>query len=268
MIVRLSDSNDSATYGGKASHLGEAIRAGLPVPPGYALSVEALADIARGDRALRARVEEICAELGFPLAARSSAIGEDSADASFAGQHATVLNIISTGALIAGLCDVHRSAHSEGAVAYRKRKGIEGPIRIAAVVQKLVEPRCAGVMFTRHPLTGADELVIEAAWGLGEAVVQGMVTPDHYRLSRDGGLLEERPGDKPTAIRCAPGGGTEETELTPDLAERACLEADDLAHLADLAHRCEAVFGRRLDIEWAFADGALYLLQTRPITTR
>ena len=268
MIVPLASAIDPAIYGGKAIQLGQAIRAGLPVPPGYAVSVDALAALCRGDSEIAVRIEEIAGELGPPIATRSSAVGEDAVDASFAGQHATVLNLISPAAIVEGLREVYLSAHSGGAVAYRQRKKIEGPIQIAAVVQKLVEPRCAGVMFTRHPLTGADEFVIEAAWGLGEAVVQGMVTPDHYRIGRDGQVLEERLGDKPTAMRSLPDGGTEETEVAPELVEMSCLDGGDIRRLAELALQCEAVFGNNLDLEWAFTDGALYLLQSRPITSR
>lgn len=268
MIVPLADATDPAVFGGKSVALGAALRAGLPVPPGYAVSVEALTALAREASELEAHIEAIAAELAPPVATRSSAVGEDAVDASFAGQHVTVLNLSSPAAILDGLRQVYHSAHSEGAVAYRQHKAIEGPIQIAAAVQKLIDPRAAGVLFTRHPLTGADEFVIEAAWGLGEVVVQGMVTPDHYRLAREGTLLEERLGDKPIAIRCMPDGGTEETDVEPELVEAPCLSKDDLKRLGELAHRCEAVFGNHLDLEWAFAGDDLYLLQSRPITTR
>lgn len=267
MIVPLEQALDAAIFGGKASQLAAAIRRGLPVPGGYAVSVAALDALSHGDGAVTSEIADIARSLGGALATRSSAIGEDGAGASFAGQHVTVLNLSSPEAVIEGLREVHQSAHDAGALAYRQKRNIEGPVRIAAVIQKLVDPVCAGVMFTRHPVTGSDERVVEAAWGLGEAVVQGLVTPDHYRIARDGRILERRLGDKPTAVRCLEDGRTGEIEVAPELVEAPCVTDAELARLCVLASHCEAAFGRDLDLEWALADGELYLLQSRPITT-
>jgi pyruvate,water dikinase len=258
---------DAAEFGGKAFNLGAALRAGLPVPPGYAVSVVALEAIARRDAALVDRVRAAVTSLGFPVAARSSAVGEDAEEASFAGQHITALNLTSVDETIAGLARVHDSAHTEAALAYRSKKGITAPVRIAAVVQKLVDPDCAGVLFTRNPVTGAHEHVIEAAWGLGETVVAGLVTPDHCRVSRDGRVLEARAGEKDLAVRRAPGGGTVEEEVEQALVHARCLDDAWLGRLADLATRCEEHFGEQLDLEWARVDGELLLLQSRPIST-
>jgi len=121
-------------------------------------------------------------------------------------------------------------------------------------------------MFTRNPITGADERVIEAGWGLGEAVVAGLVIPDSYRIARSGEVLERTPGLKRVAIRTQPQGGTVEEDVPAEDAERLCLDDDQLAQLHELASRCEEVYGPARDIEWAFADGRLYLLQCRAIT--
>jgi pyruvate,water dikinase len=121
-------------------------------------------------------------------------------------------------------------------------------------------------MFTTNPVTGADERVIEASWGLGEAVVAGMVIPDHYRVDRSGQVLERKPGLKRIAIRPVPGGGTVEENLPPALVERLCLDDAQLQELNALASRCEQVYGPARDVEWAIADGTLYLLQCRAIT--
>ena len=266
-IVSLQHAASPDTFGGKAHQLGAAIGKGLPVPPGYALSVDALAALVNGDANAAAQIAQIVHELGGPFAARSSAVGEDSAGASFAGQHATVLNLATPESLIEGLCKVHASAHDPGALAYRQKKGLAGAPRIAAVVQVLVDPRCAGVMFTRNPMTGADEFIIEAAWGLGEAVVQGIVTPDHIRLGRDGAVVEQLPGDKAIAIRCSPSGGTEEVDVAPADVEALCIGHGDIAALHALALQAEAAFGPDLDIEWALRGDDLFLLQSRPITT-
>jgi pyruvate,water dikinase len=266
-IVPLDQAHEADAFGGKAFHLGAARRAGLPVPPGYALSVEALRAVKRGDETVLERVRAVVAELGAPVAARSSAIGEDGADASFAGQHVTVLNLMTEGGAIDGLCQVHDSAHTDAALGYRVKKGISTPIQIAAVLQKLVDPICAGVLFTRNPVTGAHEHVIEAAWGLGETVVAGLVTPDHYRLGRDGRVLEARVGEKDLAVRRVQSGGTEEAPVEEHLIHARCLDDAGLAQLHDLATRCEGHFGPGLDLEWAQVGDAFYLLQTRPIST-
>jgi len=122
------------------------------------------------------------------------------------------------------------------------------------------------VMFTRNPINGADERVIEASWGLGEAVVAGLVIPDRFRVDRSGEVLERTAGLKKVAIRTLPQGGTFEEQLSPELAEQLCLDDAGLAQLHDLADRCEEVYGPARDIEWAVADGRLYLLQCRAIT--
>jgi pyruvate, water dikinase len=122
------------------------------------------------------------------------------------------------------------------------------------------------VMFTRNPVTGADERMIEASWGLGEAVVAGLVIPDNYRIGRDGQVIECASGVKKVRIRSLPDGGTCEEEVPPERAEQLCLDDDELQELSRLAARCEDVYGTERDIEWAFAGGQLYLLQCRAIT--
>src|SRR5262249_37484719 len=124
----------------------------------------------------------------------------------------------------------------------------------------------AGVMFTRNPINGADERVIEASWGLGEAVVAGLVIPDHFRIGRSGEVLERTPGLKKIAVRTLPEGGTVEEQIGPERAEQLCLDDSQLEDLHRLATRCEEVYGPDRDIEWAFAGGQLYLLQCRAIT--
>ena len=126
--------------------------------------------------------------LGGPLAVRSSAVDEDGADASFAGQHLTLLNVPSADALGTALREIWWSANSDSAISYRKRVGLFTRPSVAVVVQVLLDPESAGVMFTRNPISGADERMIEASWGLGEAVVAGVVIPDSYRVAREYGI--------------------------------------------------------------------------------
>jgi hypothetical protein len=135
------------------------------------------------------------------------------------------------------------------------------------VVQTLLNPTVAGVMFTEHPVTGADERLIEASWGLGEAVVAGLVVPDHFRLDRAGQVLERKPGRKRIAVRSLPNGGTYEEPVAAAQVSQLCLVDAQLAALAHLALQCEKAYGPRRDIEWAIQDERLYLLQCRAVTT-
>lgn len=264
MIVRLGEAVDAERFGGKAAQLCAALRGGLPVPEGVALGHDSVAAVARGEDAAIAALDAALVGVAGPYAVRSSAIGEDGAAASFAGQHATLLNALDVPAAVAA---VWRSGFAVSAAAYRARVGAEGPVRMGVVVQRLVPAEAAGVMFTRNPVSGSEELVIEAGWGLGEAIVQGLVIPDSFRLSRDGGLIEVRAGVKEIAVRRRAGGDTVEEAVAPELVEALCLSEGDLAALAGLALGCDAVFGAGAhDIEFAFAEGRLFLLQRRPVT--
>ena len=197
---------------------------------------------------------------------RSSAADEDGADASFAGQHVTLLNVRSIDDLTEALSEIWWSANSDSAITYRQRVGLFTRPSVGVVVQELLEPDSAGVMFTRNPVTGEDERMIEAGWGLGEAVVAGLVIPDNFRIDRAGNVLARTPGLKRIAIRSVEAGGTVEEEVRADLVESLCLDDGQLDQLSELALRCEAVYGPGRDIEWAFADGTLYLLQCRAVT--
>jgi pyruvate, water dikinase len=266
-VVPLEKAVDVTLFGSKAVGLGQAIRDGLPVPPGVALSGAIVEAVAAGDRSAIRDVIRTASPLGGPLAARSSAIDEDGATASFAGQHLTLLNVPSADQLNSALSQIWWSANSDSAISYRQRVGLFTRPSVGVVIQALLDPETAGVMFTRNPINGLDERVIEASWGLGEAVVAGMVIPDHYRVDRSGQVLERKPGFKQIAIRTVPSGGTVEENVSPELIERLCLGNDQLQALNVLASRCEQVYGLARDIEWAIADGTLYLLQCRAITT-
>ena len=263
-LAPLRDADDPLDFGGKAAQLGAALRAGLRVPEGFALHHDFVAAVAGGDGAARAALDAACATLAGPFAVRSSAIGEDGAAASFAGQHATRLNVVKVCDAVAA---VWQSGWADSAQAYRQRVGAEGPMRMGVVVQRLVNADTAGVMFTRNPVTRAHELVIEAGWGLGEIIVQGMIIPDSFRLLPDGTVLARRSGVKNIAIRRKPDGDTHEVAVAADLVEALCLGDGELAELAGLARACDAAFGAvPHDIEWAFEGDTLYLLQRRPVT--
>jgi hypothetical protein len=266
-IVPLVEADTEELYGAKAVGLGDALRAGLLVPPGVGLSGPLVDSIASGDPASTAALLEAARALPTPLAVRSSAVGEDSAGASFAGQHITVLNVPSAADVEAAVREVWWSANSDSAITYRKRLGVFARPSVGVVVQSLLQPDTAGVMFTRNPITGADERMIEASWGLGEAVVSGRVIPDSFRVARSGEVLSSRAGLKRFAIRSAAHGGTVDEDVAPDLVESLCLSDEQLVALSDLASECERVYGPERDIEWAFAGGPLYLLQCRALTT-
>jgi pyruvate,water dikinase len=265
-VVPLEKARETGLFGSKAVGLGQAVRDGLPVPRGVALSGAIVEAVAAGEERAIKQVTKAARPLGGPLAVRSSAVDEDGAEASFAGQHLTLLNVPSWEELTSALREVWWSANSDSAITYRQRVGLFTRPSIGVVVQALLDPDSAGVMFTQNPITGADERVIEASWGLGEAVVAGRVIPDNYRLDRSGLVLERTPVLKKIAIRTLPKGGTVEEEVAPELAERLCLDDDQLEQLHRLADRCEHVYGPARDIEWAFADRQLYLLQCRAVT--
>ncbi len=265
-VVPLIDARDTALFGSKAVGLGQALRDGLPVPPGVALAGPVVEAVAGRDHEAIEQVTESVRPLGPRLAVRSSAVDEDGAEASFAGQHLTLLNVPGAGGVTEALSEIWWSANSDSAITYRQRVGLFTRPSVGVVVQMLLNPQTAGVMFTKNPVTGADERVIESSWGLGEAVVAGRVIPDNFRVDRAGKVLESAPGRKSIAFRSLPDGGTVEEQVAPELVERLCLDENQLAELSRLADRCETVYGGARDIEWAIADGTLYLLQCRAVT--
>jgi pyruvate,water dikinase len=239
-VVALEAAEAEDRFGAKAVQLGAARRAGLPVPAGLAVSVGLVDAVAAGDAGARLALRRAAGRLPAPLVARSSAPGED-------GGFASVLNV----------------AHAErlpDALA-RTRLRPAAPAHTAAVVQRLVAADVAGVL-----ACGRDERVIEATWGLGETVVAGLVTPDQFRLDRAGRVLERRPGLKDVAIAARPGGGTVEVDVAPGRATALCLDDGQLWALADLAARCEAIFGGDQELGWAFAGDELFLLRRRAIS--
>ena len=265
-VIPLAAAQDESRFGAKATGLGAASRAGLPTPPGLALSGAFVDDVAAGQEQAIEQLLTAARSLAAPLAVRSSAADEDGADASFAGQHLTLLNVPSADDVGAAVREIWWSANADSAITYRQRVGLFAKPCVGVVVQSLLAPDSAGVMFTQNPINGADERLIEASWGLGEVVVAGRVIPDSFRIDRAGTVLERTPGLKKIAIRASADGGTFEEAVTPELVEQLCLDDDQLAQLSALADRCEQVYGPARDIEWAFADGRLYLLQCRAVT--
>ena len=189
-VVPLAKARDDSVFGSKAVGLGEAARGGLPLPPGVALSGEIVEAVASGEERAIRKVEKSVRPLQGPLAVRSSAVDEDGAEASFAGQHLTLLNVLSAEGVGDALREIWWSANSDSAITYRQRVGLFNRPSVGVVIQSLLDPESAGVMFTQNPVNGADERMIEASWGLGEAVVAGLVIPDNYRVDRSGEVLD------------------------------------------------------------------------------
>jgi pyruvate,water dikinase len=262
----LTEQLEECLVGGKAASLAIAMRAGLPVPAGVALPLEFVDRVAAGDAEARQQLAAIFRTLDAPLVARSSAVGEDSEQATFAGQYVTRLNLRSEPELIDAVLAIWDSARSPSAYAYRERLRLPREPKMAVVVQELIDADTAGVLFSRNPITGSDELVIEAAWGLGESVVAGLVTPDRFRLRLDGAVVERIAGLKDVAVRIDPEGGTRERKVSGPLAHMLCLDDRQLAALHALTLRCDEIFAGSHDLEWAFTRDRLYLLQRRTLT--
>jgi len=210
-------------------------------------------------------------ELEAPVAVRSSATAEDSESASFAGMNETLLNVRGGEALLDAVRACWSSLFGARTIYYRAKRGFgQADMDIAVVVQRQIQSTRAGVMFTIDPSSGArDRLVIEGAFGLGEAVVSGSVSPDRYVVSKDGLEIERREvRRKELEIVSLPGGGTETRALDEAEAERPVLSDDEVRAVAELGVRIERHYGSPQDTEWAFdADGEVWMLQSRPVTT-
>ncbi len=250
---------DEPRFGAKSANLGELLAADIPVPGGFAIAAGA-------DESVWEEIHGQYAQLGEapPVAVRSSAVGEDSAEATFAGQYESYLWIRGAEAVCDAVRRCWASASSDRATAYRERLG-SGPGAMGVTVQLMVDAVVSGVMFTCNPASGDRSMVaLNASWGLGLAVVGGEVNPDDYLVSKvTGEIVRERLGSK-------------EIEYVADAVQRPvpaerrdvpCLSHEKIADLVALGRRVERHFGAPQDIEWAIdPDGNLFVLQTRPVT--
>lgn len=265
----------SALVGGKARGFGTLARAGLPVPEGFVLTTSAYraaaehagAPVRMGGQ-LRRLIAEALEPLGdAPLAVRSSASDEDGGDRSYAGQYATVLGVRGQRAVEEAVLECWASADGGRASAYREPALGQRPADMAVIVQRLMQPAAAGVVFTADPVTGDREtLVINVSLGLGEAVVSGVVTPDDYRLARsDGTLRHLEPGWK-HIMMVWDGEGIREVEVPEALREAPALDDAALVAVHRGAVACEAALGRPVDCEFCVCEGRVVWLQCRPLT--
>ncbi len=203
-----------------------------------------------------------------PYAVRSSATAEDLPTASFAGQYDTYLNIEGPAAILEHVTRCWASLFTEQAVTYRLRNGFDQRrVQMAVVVQQMVFPQVAGILFTADPVTSNRKVAsVEASFGLGEALVCGLVDPDVYKV-RDGKVVARAVATKRLAIHASPAGGTHEQAIEADRQQQAALTDEQVVRLAQLGRRIEAHFGRPQDIEWCLVDDGFQVVQSRPITT-
>jgi pyruvate,water dikinase len=304
---------DVAYAGGKGANLGEMIRAGMPVPPGFVvgapayaafrdesglreelaallgeLDVDDTAALQAAAKAARELVEKtevpagivsaIEAEYGSlddaleqPVAVRSSATAEDTASASFAGMNETLLNVRGLGDVVDAVRACWSSLFGSRSMYYRAKRGFDLVLMdIAVVVQAQIEAAASGVMFTVNPATGArDELVIEGSLGLGEAVVSGSVSPDRFVVRKaDLEILARDIAAKEIAIEPLPGGGTREVPLAGEASRAPAITDPQAVEIAGYGRALEEHYGAPQDTEWAIdADGKVWMLQSRPVTT-
>ena len=219
---------------------------------------------------LAAAITRPLARLGeqAAYAVRSSATAEDLPTASFAGQQDTYLNVVGPAAVLRQVSRCWASLFTERAVTYRLQNGFDHrKVHMAVVVQRMVFPQAAGILFTADPVTFNRKVAsVEAGFGLGEALVSGLVNADVYRV-RDGEVVAKAVATKQRAISASPAGGTQERAIEPERQEQPALTNAQVVRLAQLGRRIEAHFGRPQDIEWCLVDDGFQIVQSRPITT-
>jgi pyruvate,water dikinase len=224
-------------------------------------------------RAVLGGVHALGAKLGtndLRVAVRSSATAEDLPDASFAGQQDTYLNVRGDDALLEHVKLCWASLWTARAVTYRQKQGYDHSLlALAVVIQAMIESEVAGILFTANPVNqDRDQIVLNASWGLGDAVVSGLVTPDTWIVSKlDGAILDREIASKLVAVVYAPDGGTHQVPVPLERQAIASLSDAQIGVLTDLGRRIEAHYARPMDIEWGHTHDTFYLLQARPITT-
>jgi len=279
---------DARLVGGKAANLSPLVSRHR-VPPGFCLTTEGFphwmavaarykTELPSGTlpptlyEALAMAYQDLarrCDVADPAVAVRSSAVDEDGASVSFAGQYETFLNVTGAGAVAAAVVRCWQSLGSQRVLEYRRQHGLpEEGVGLAVLIQEFIPADVSVIVFSANPVTGGlDEVVINASWGLGESLVGGTVTPDSYILEKATLTVVERQiGDKRRMAVPAPQ-GTEEVDVPRFLRARPALEDGQVAELAQLAVALESTMGWAVDLECAYHTGKLYLLQCRPVTT-
>jgi pyruvate,water dikinase len=299
---------DVGIAGGKGASLGEMTQVGIPVPPGFVilapafdeflkvadLDVELDAILDHVDHAVMHQIDEaserikaLIMDKEIPLAmaeeiqgsfkeldaefvaVRSSATSEDSADAAWAGQLNTYLNTTEE-KLLKNVKKCWASLFTPRAIFYRFEKGLHGkPISVAVVVQKMIQSEVSGIAFSVHPVTqDYDQLIIEAGFGLGEAIVSGSITPDSFVIEKNKWMIiDKNITTQERGLFRKSEGGNEWLDIPTDKGERSTLTDDQVIELAKLVVKIEKHYGFPVDVEWAREGGNFYITQSRPITT-
>jgi len=316
LIASITDvcKGDVALVGGKGANLGELTRAGIPVPPGFVVTVHAYSRLLDGaelrekaarllaalDLNDRSRLELVASEIrrlitaaempvdmaseiatayrqmvAGPVAVRSSATAEDLAEASFAGQQETYLNVEGEAHVVRAVQNCWASLFEDRAIFYRAGAGFgQLDVGIAVVVQSMVQSDRSGVMFTVNPVTNDDsKILIEAVYGLGEGLVSGLITPDMYVVDKASGAVLDRqlvPQEQEFVRRPQEQSGEDPNHWVPiesGLSTKQKLSDPEIGELATLGRRLEQHFGCAQDIEWACENGSFYIVQSRAVTT-
>jgi phosphohistidine swiveling domain-containing protein len=257
--------------GGKGGSLARLSQAGYPVPDGFVILPAAFVD----DELTPEAWAQVQAHLGrlrgtdreAAFAVRSSAMSEDSAQASFAGEFETVLNVRTDEEIRQAIHGVYRSRQNERVQAYSQAKGLSAVHEVAVVVQQLVAAESSGVLFTANPVTGRrDQATISASWGLGESIVEGLVTPDTLIVDKATGRVLTRDTADKQVMTVLLGSGTAQQPVPETRRRTPVLSDAEAAELVQLGVQIEALYGMPMDIEWALAGGAFAIVQARPIT--
>lgn len=302
------DKEDVAFVGGKSANLGEMIKAGFPVPGGFALTTTAYYNFL-SENDLKTKIRHLLGAVDYNnsesvekasshikkfilagkipeatikkvfscymlmkqpfVAVRSSATSEDSKTASFAGQQETFLNVKGEANLFESIKKGWASLFEPRAIFYRHENKFDHfRVGISLVVQKMIESEVSGIMFTIDPVTSdKSKIVIEAIYGLGEYIVQGKVTPDHYEVDKNNFSILEKKVEKQDILLKKVASGNKEARLEKNLVDKIKLSNEEIVHLAKLAKQIEKHYYFPQDIEWAKENKKLYIVQTRPITT-
>ncbi|MCS7122000.1 MAG: pyruvate, water dikinase [Archaeoglobaceae archaeon] len=301
------DRNDLPIVGGKAANLGELIRIGLPVPDGFvvdaksfkdfiervglkekiypilnSLDVEKTDELNKASEKIREMIErsempkeieieirEAYRKLGnVYVAVRSSATAEDLPEASFAGQQETYLNVFGEDEVVEKVKKCWASLFTPRAIYYRVQHNFKHEnVSIAVVVQKMINSEKSGVMFTSHPVTGEKKCLIEAVFGLGEAIVSGSVTPDTYVYDRMKRKIEEVKVGEKKFMLTRKDGKTVKVDLGSEKVNQRVLSDEEILKLVELGEVIEEHYGKPQDVEWAVENGQIYIVQSRPVTT-
>lgn len=274
MYIKLFKSifkSDVKEVGGKGASLGEMTNAGISVPPGFVVTTETFKQFFNQEIPIEVKEEILKAfdELGAErVAVRSSAVAEDSSTASWAGQLESFLNVIREN-LIEKIRDCWNSIRSERALAYASQQNIpEQDLIVAVVIQKMVNSDAAGVIFTANPITNnKQELMIEGGFGLGEMIVQGMVTPDNFLVDKSSLEIKTKNISSQENMLVFQDGENQAISVPEDKKSEQVITDEQIKQLSKLGIKIEDHYGFPCDIEWALENGNFYIVQSRPITT-